>query len=149
MLALLFASLLFTSIIVQNTYTPVNNLDQAANTLEQNLHKKESYINDLLNNKGSFDQLKGLSNNSEAALRLIDDFTAGKNIWFITLNGGQLSFWSGIKVIPEYPASIKEGHSFRKEPNGYYEVIKKSEGDFSAIFFIPVKLNYAFQNEYL
>jgi len=149
MLVLLCASLLFTAIIVQNTYTPVNNLDQAANTLEHNLQKKERYVNDLINNKSSFDQLKGLSNNSTAAIRLIDDFTAGKNIWFITLTGGQLSFWSGIKVIPEYPASIKEGHSFRREANGYYEVIKKSEGDFSAIFFIPVKLNYAFQNEYL
>ena len=49
MLALLCASLLFTAIIVQKTYTPVNNLDQSAKTLENNLHKKERYVNEVIN----------------------------------------------------------------------------------------------------
>ena len=44
---------------------------------------------------------------------------------------------------------IKDGFSFVKEPNGYYEAVRKTEGDFSAIFFIPVKLEYAFQNQFL
>ena len=53
-------------------------------------------------------------------------------------------------MIPAHPAcNIREGYSFIKEPNGYYEVIKKTEGNFSVIFFIPVKVNYAFQNQYL
>jgi two-component system nitrogen regulation sensor histidine kinase NtrY len=149
MLALLCASLLFTAIIVQKTYTPVNNLDQTAQTLEHNLQQKEKYVNGLLYNKTSFDELKTLSKNPGNALKYIGDFTTEKNIWFITLTNGNLSFWSGIKIIPDYPAAIKEGYSFRKESNGYYEIIKKTEGNFSAIFFIPVKLDYAFQNEYL
>jgi len=149
LLVLLCASLFFTAIIVQKTYTPVNNLDQTAKTLEDNLHKKEGYVNDLLNNKDSFKQLKNLPDNSPAAIKLIWDFTNDKNVWITTFTDNHLTFWSGIKVIPEHPALIKEGYSFTKESNGYYEEIKKKEGNFVAIFSIPVKLNYAFQNQYL
>jgi two-component system nitrogen regulation sensor histidine kinase NtrY len=149
LLALLCVSLFFTAIVVQKTYTPVNNLNQTAKTLEDNLHQKEEYVNDLLSNKKRFNQLKSLPNDSQNALLLIQDFTTDNNIWFITLTNNNLSFWSGIKVIPENPSLIKDGHSFIKESNGYYEAIKKTEGDFSAIFFIPVKIDYAFQNQFL
>ncbi len=149
MLVLLCASLLFTAVVVQKTYTPVNNLDQTAKKLENNLHKKEGYVNDVLNNKSSFDQLKRLPDNTTNALKFIQDFTTGQHTWFITLTDGRLSFWSGVKIIPEHPENIKEGHAFIKGPNGYYEAIKKTEGNFSAIFFIPVKSEYAFVNQYL
>jgi two-component system nitrogen regulation sensor histidine kinase NtrY len=149
LLALLCASLFFTAIVVQKTYTPVNNLEQTARKLEGNLHKKEKWVNDVLNNNSAFNQLKTLSGNPAAGLKSIQDFTTNKSIWFITLTNGNLSFWSGVKVIPPDAGSIKDGYSFRKEANGYYEEIKKTEGNFSAIFFIPVKLNYAFQNQYL
>jgi len=149
LLALLCASLLFTAIVVQKTYTPATNLGQTAKELEHNLKKKEGYVNDVLNDKRAFEQLKGLSANPAKALKFIQAFTTDKSIWFITLTDGRLSFWSGVKVIPEHPEVIKEGYSFIKEPNGYYEAIKKSEGNFSAIFFIPVKSRYAFVNQYL
>lgn len=149
LLVLLCASLFFTTLIVKETYTPVNNLYQTAQTLESNLHKKEADINTLLNNKTRFNGLKGLQNNPGAAFKLIQYYTTDRSTWFITVTDEHLSFWSGIKVIPKYPAAIKEGCSFIKEDNGYYEAIKKSDGNFSAIFFIPVKINYAFQNQYL
>ena len=149
MLALLCASLFFTAIIVQYTYTPVNDLEQTAKTLEHNLHKNESCIGDVLNNPKTFAELKTLHENPNVALKYIQDFTTDKNIWFITTKNGDLTFWSGVKVIPDFPDMIKDGHSFRKETNGYYEVIKKTEGDFSAIFYIPVKINYTFQNQFL
>ncbi|HWZ15612.1 MAG TPA: ATP-binding protein [Mucilaginibacter sp.] len=149
LLGLLCASLFFAAIVVQKTHTPVNNLEQTAKTLEGNLHKKEKWVNDVLNSKSAFNQLKTLPDNQTAALKLIQHFTTDKSIWFITLTNGNLSFWSGVKVIPPDAGSIKDGYSFRKETNGYYEEIKKTEGNFSAIFFIPVKLNYAFQNQYL
>ncbi len=148
-LAILCASLFFTAIIVQKTYSPVNNFEQTAKGLEDNLHKKEADIGDVLNHRNDFNKLKELSNNPQDALEFIREFTTDRSTWFITLEDDHLSFWSGIKIIPDHPASIKEGRSFIKEPNGYYEAIKKSEGNFSAIFFIPVKLNYAFQNQYL
>ncbi|MCR8559427.1 GHKL domain-containing protein [Mucilaginibacter sp. BJC16-A38] len=149
MLALLCASLLLTAVIVRQTYTPVNNLDQTAKILEGNLQQKEAYVNSFINDKASYNKLKDLQDSPHTSIDLIKDFTADRNIWFITLKNNQLDFWSGIKVIPELPATIKEGYSFHKESNGYYEVIRKSEGNFSAIFFIPVKISYTFQNPYL
>ncbi|MEO6851088.1 MAG: hypothetical protein ABI203_06730, partial [Mucilaginibacter sp.] len=149
LLALVFASLLLTAIIVQQTYTPKNNLYQTAQTLEDNLHKKENFVNNLINDKASFEKLKNLENDDQAAFKTIKSFTTSENIWVLTFKGGQLVFWSGIKVIPGKPASIHEGNSFIKTPNGYYEAIKKSDGAFSAIFFIPVKTGYPYQNQYL
>jgi two-component system nitrogen regulation sensor histidine kinase NtrY len=149
MLALLTATLLLTAIIAQKTYTPQDNLHQTAKLLEANLHKKESFVYDVLNNKANFDRLKSLSKNGSDASYLSEKSSTDEKIWFITLKNNQLDFWSGIKGIPPPGTPIKEGASFIKEPNGYYEAIKKTDGDFTAIFFIPIKANYAFQNQYL
>ena len=149
MLALLFASLLLTALIVQQTYTPKNNLYQTAQTLEDNLQGKEDVVNKVLNNKAAFDKLKTLDINEQEALKTIKAFTTDENIWMITLKGGHLAFWSGVKVIPNHLELIKDGYSFIKQPNGYYEAIRKTEGTFSTIFFIPVKINYPFTNRYL
>jgi signal transduction histidine kinase len=149
LLALLCASLLFTSIVLQKTYTPAANLEDTARTLTENLRKKESAVTNFIYDERKFVALKRLGKDPAAALKYIQEFTTDKNIWFITLRSGSLSFWSGVKVIPEYPGLIKDGFSIVREPNGYYEAIRKSEGNFSAIFFIPVKLEYAFQNQFL
>jgi two-component system, NtrC family, nitrogen regulation sensor histidine kinase NtrY len=149
LLVLLCASLFITAVIVQKTYTPVNNLEQTAKTLENNLHKKESDVDAVINNPISFNELEELPTHPQLALNYIQKFTTGNSIWFITLKKNQLSFWSGVKVIPDHPEFIKNGYSFLKLANGYYDVIKKTNRDFSVIFFIPVRLNYAFQNQYL
>ncbi|HEY0246100.1 MAG TPA: ATP-binding protein [Mucilaginibacter sp.] len=149
MLALLTAMLLLTAIIAKKTYTPQNNLHQSAKLLEDNLHDKEDYVYQILNKKSSFDSLKTLSANPQDGIAFIQEFAAEKNIGAITLKNNKIDFWSDIKVIPNNAGFIKEGSSFIKEPNGYYEAIKKTEGNFSAIFFIIVKTNYAFQNQYL
>jgi len=149
MLALLCASLFITAIIAQNTYTPVNNLFQTGKTLEQNLQKKERAVNNAINKSSTFNQLKSLQDHPDTALKFIQYFTTDRSTWFITLKKDSLLFWSGVKVIPENTQIIKEGYSFQQEANGYYEVIRKNEGDFSAIFFIPVKLNYQIQNQFL
>jgi two-component system, NtrC family, nitrogen regulation sensor histidine kinase NtrY len=149
LLALLFASFLLTGIIVQKTYTSKNNLYQTGQILEDNLHKKEEVVNKTINNKTSFDKLKTLEDNELEALKAIKAFTTDENIWTSTFHDGHLAFWGGVKVIPTHPELIKEGYSFVRESNGYYEAIKKSDGKFSAIFFIPVKIEYPFQNQYL
>ncbi len=150
MLALLAASLLLTAIIVRLTYTPANNLSQTAKILEDNLHKKEEYINNAINTPAGFNRFKTLAENGEAGLQCIKDFTDDRKIWITTfINKDSLQFWTGVKIIPASASGIKEGYSFIKQPNGRYEAIKKSEGGFSVIFFIPVKINYAVQNQYL
>jgi len=149
LLTLIGLSLLITAIIVQKAYSPVNNLVKAGTTLEENLHKKEAYVNELINNKLSFRLLKYLPDNEQDALNDINDITVNNRILFITLQNNNLRFWSGIRVIPDNLGAIKEGYSFVRQPNGYYETIRKTKGDFSVIFFIPIKLNYAFENQYL
>jgi signal transduction histidine kinase len=149
LLTLIGIGLLLTAIFVQKTYTPINNLVQTGQSLEDNLHKKEAYIFNQLNDKVKFNQLKTLAENDQNAIGFIEDFTTKHNTWFVTAYNNKLSFWSGIKVLPDTLQNIKEGTSFIKQPNGYYEAIKKTDGDFSAIFFIPVKINYTFTNQYL
>lgn len=149
MLALLGASLLLTALIVRLTYTPAHNLVQTAKMLEDNLHKKEDYINRAINTPANFNSFKKLATDETQALNAIKDFTTDRNIWVITATNGNLSFWSGIKIIPANFSKIKDGTSFIKEQNGYYETIKKSEGNFSVIFFIPIKSSYVVQNKYL
>src|SRR6202012_3338337 len=149
LLALLFASLLFTSIVVQSTYTPAKNLEQTARILQDNLQRKEGDITALIDNKAKFDALKTIQQHPEDALKIIQYYTTDRSIWFSTFNGDSLLFWSGIKTIPQKPKLIKEGVSFKRDSNGYYETIKKSEGNFSVVFSIPVKIEYEIQNEYL
>lgn len=149
LLTLIGIGLLFTAIFIQKTYTPVNNLDQSALALEANLHKKEAYIDKLLKDKEQLNKFKTLGDNDQEAINRIEEFTTQRNTWFITAYNNHLSFWSGIKVLPDSIGNIREGNSFIRQPNGYYEAIKKTEGAFSVIFFIPVKINYSFTNQYL
>ncbi|HVV56226.1 MAG TPA: ATP-binding protein, partial [Mucilaginibacter sp.] len=97
----------------------------------------------------AFEKLKTLSGDEQEALRTIQKFTTEQNIWLITTRNGHLEFWSGIKIIPDRLRHIHEGYSFIHEDNGYYDVVKKTEGNFSALFFIPVKADYPFENKYL
>jgi len=140
---------MLTAIIARKTYTSEDSLHQTAKLLEDNLHGKENLIDETLNNPVRFNRLKTLSSNTAEALNTITHFTTNNYIWLVTLKNEQLAFWSGTKVLPHDLAKIKNGVSFINQPNGYYEVIRKNDGDFSAIFFIPVKINYAFQNQYL
>ncbi|RCH54493.1 histidine kinase [Mucilaginibacter hurinus] len=149
LLGLLTVSLFITAIIVPNSYTPDTALEQTARLLQKNIHKKEQHILNVLNNKQQYNLLKTFPANESKAIDMINDLTREKYIWFITLHKSKLKFWSGIKVLPANPAAIKEGYSFIKQPNGYYETFRKNDGDFSVIFFFPVKVNFAFQNKYL
>jgi two-component system nitrogen regulation sensor histidine kinase NtrY len=108
LLALLFASLLITAIIVEKTYSPANNLAQTAQALEDNLHQKERYVYNMLNDKETFNQLKGFSVKHKEGLAFINDYTLNKSIWLITLRNGQISFWSGAKIIPNNAARFKD-----------------------------------------
>ncbi|MCC8410737.1 GHKL domain-containing protein [Mucilaginibacter sp. UR6-1] len=149
LLALLTVSLFLTAIVLPNSYTPARTLEQTAKKLEGNIHDKEEFIQGVLDDSLKFNQLKTLRRNDQLSLKLIADYTVKEHVWFITLDTGRLSFWSGVKVLPRNPARIKPGRSFIRQQNGYYEAIRKDEGNFSAIFLFPVKINYAFQNKYL
>ena len=149
MLALLGASLLLTAIIVRTTYTPAINLAQTAKILEENLQRKEDFVNNAISTPTGYGRFRNLADDNEDGLKCLKEFTTDRNIKVITTKKNVLTYWSDIAIIPKNPKAIKEGYSFIKESNGYYEAIKKSQDDFSAIFFIPVKTNYMVQNQYL
>ncbi|WP_158557115.1 ATP-binding protein [Mucilaginibacter conchicola] len=146
----MFASLLFTALAIESTYTPANNLVQTARLLENNLHKKETLVYNFLTSKQAFEEIKNLRNTPKKGLNFIQDYTMKRGIWALVYKNGKLNFWSGAKVIPPKAVQrIKEGCSFIKQPNGYYEAIRKTDGETVVIFFIPVRNSYPFGNEYL
>ncbi|RYY37218.1 MAG: HAMP domain-containing protein [Sphingobacteriaceae bacterium] len=149
LLALLTVSLFITAIIVPRSYTPEATLQETAKTLEGNIHKKEKFILNFLNDSTSYNSLKTVEKKDQYALDLIAKFTVNEHIWFNTYKNGKLVFWSGIRVLPVEPRRIKEGYSFTRQPNGYYETIKKSDGDFTVVFLLPVSYSYGLQNKYL
>ena len=149
MLALLGASLLLTAVIVRSTYTRAVNLAQTAKMLENGLHQKEEFVNKAINAPTGLNRFKAIANNYEDGLKCIDDFTSKRNILVLTYKDGRIQYWSDITMIPQNPGYVKEGYSFHRWENGYYEAIKKSDGNFSVMFLIPVKANYAVQNQYL
>jgi len=149
LLAIVCATFLLTATIVKETFTPKVNLTQTGTLLQDNLSRKEEEVTQLINDKDKFDKLKTLDYDQKYAIKFINEYSLSKRIWLFTYKNNHINFWSGVKILPESPGRFKEGTSFVKRPGGYYEVIKKSEGNFSVLFFIPVKLTYPYHNKYL
>ncbi len=148
LLALLSVSFLLTAVIVRNTYTPHHSFIKSAQTLESNLHQKEKQVENLFTGK-NFEELKALPDRHQKALSLMEQLTVKDRIWLVTYRNDKVKFWSGIKVMPSSYKKYKQGSSFYKEENGYFEVIRKTEGDFTAVAFIFIKNNFRIQNQYL
>jgi hypothetical protein len=148
LLALICLGLFLTAIIAKQTYSPANNLESSAKTLEGNLHQKEVRVQGLITDKNLLFKLKNIPNDEQYALSLVD-IAKKERIYITIFEKGQISYWNGIRVLPDAITSVKDGSSFLKESNGYYEAVKKTDGAFSVIFYIPIKNNYSFQNSYL
>ncbi|NEU08850.1 HAMP domain-containing histidine kinase [Flavihumibacter sp. R14] len=145
-LALAFAG---TALTINSTFNKEEILYEDAETLQKNLHRKERFINDFLNDPALLDSLKTLPENTSWAQTLIKRFQDEKRIYLHTYQAGKLKFWIGNNILFDTDASFKEGSTFLTWKNGWYEVIKKSNGDFSALAFIPIKANYPYENRYL
>lgn len=148
LLALICLSLFLTAIIARKTYSPGNNLESSAKTLEKHLNEKEEIVAGYINDADNFIRLKNIENDEAFALQLVE-VARNEKIYTATYYRNQLTYWSGIRILPNDITDIKEGSSFIKEVNGYYEAIKKSDGNFCVVFYIPVKNNYSYQNAYL
>jgi len=148
LLALICIALFLTAIIAKQTYSPANNLESSAKTLEGNLHQKESRVLEFISNKTSLFKLKNINNDEQYALSLID-LAKKEKIYIAVFNNDRLIYWNGVRVLPKNINIVKDGSSFLTEPNGYYEAIKKTDGAFSVVFYIAVKNKYSYQNPYL
>ena len=148
LLAIVCATFLLTAIIVKETFTPKVNLAQTGAILQKNINKKEAYINEIISKKG-IDRLKQLPDRPTDAINFIQHYNTQKRILVYTYKNNHISFWTGGRIAPESPVPYKEGAQFVKLTNGYYEVVKKSDGNFTVLAFILVKPIYRFENQYL
>ncbi|RKR81114.1 HAMP domain-containing protein [Mucilaginibacter gracilis] len=148
LLALICLSLFLTAIIAKQSYSPRNNLDSSAKTLETNLRQKETFARDFIDNKTNFIKLKSVANSEQYALDLTN-LVKNEHLYLCTYSNNQLSYWNGVSALPDNIAQYKDGTSFIKTTNGYYELIKKSDGNFCVAIFVLVKNNYHYQNQYL
>lgn len=145
-LALAFAG---TALTINLTFNKEEILHQDSQVIQTRLHEKENFIKEFINNPVIFDSLKTLHQNPAWATSLIPKFQDERRIYLHTYNKGKLLFWIGNNVLFDSDAGFKEGSTFLTWKNGWYEAIKKSEGDFSVMALIPIKSNYPYQNQYL
>lgn len=131
------------------SYNSYNVLASSALTLQKSLQDHESFINNFLKDPVKFNSLKTIDRNEKKSLQLIDEFSKNKKVYFSTYKNSKLDFWSSIRIVPDSSSAYPNGTSFIHEDNGYYEVVKKTEGDFSVLFFIAIKAAYRYQNQYL
>ncbi len=149
LLFLLTVSFAATALTINFTFDKTEILEFDATTIERNLHKKEKFVHKYLRNANNFKALKTIHDNPALATELIYNFRDKRNLVLNTYHHKKLTFWGGIKFAPSTDAGIKEGSSLLKSDNGWYEAIKKTEGDFSVVCFIPIKSDYRFQNKHL
>ncbi len=148
-MVVLCISLSLTALSVKMSYNSQNILASSALTLQKNLNDHEAIVEAFLKDPINLKKLKNLGRDEKEALRLIEEFSKSKKIYFCTYKNNKLDFWSSIRIAPDSSSAYKTGTSFIHRKNGYYEAIKKTEGDFSVLFFIPIKAAYHYQNQYL
>ncbi|MES3019729.1 MAG: HAMP domain-containing sensor histidine kinase [Bacteroidota bacterium] len=146
MLAIGFAC---TALTIDFTINKLEVLHLDGQKIERRLHRKEEFVKEFVNNPANRDSLRNITKNEVWAQYAIKELSEKRNIYIQTFESGKLKFWSGIKIILETDTLLKEGSTFIPWENGYYEAIKKSEGKFSVVCYIPVMAKYPYQNEYL
>lgn len=138
-----------TAVTLHFTFNKNEILELDAKTIEYNLHKKEKFVKDFLNNKKNFDALRTIHKNPGLASDIIEQFRDRKALYLHTYYNHQLVFWGANRIAPTTDGGLKEGSNRIKTQNGWYEAIKKSSGNFSAVCIIPIKADYPFQNKFL
>jgi two-component system nitrogen regulation sensor histidine kinase NtrY len=131
------------------SYNADNLLESSALTLQKKLNDREAFVEDFLKDQTKFKKLEHLSQNEKEALQLIKEISQDKEITFCTYRNSKLNFWSSIQIVPDSASAYQSGASFIQENKVSYEAIKKTEGSFTVLFFIPVKTAYAYQNQYI
>lgn len=137
-----------TSLTARWASTKLLKLYNIADDIEEKLNNRESEIYNYLSVKENINNLKKIATDANLATKTLDFFNK-RNIYFQTYKNKNLSFWSDAVVPSNNPTGFKEGISFVEYENGWYEVIKKSDKDFFVLFFIPIKQQLPFNNQYL
>ncbi|MCD0487126.1 HAMP domain-containing histidine kinase [Pedobacter sp. MC2016-14] len=137
-----------TAISLKHSVTKKDLLAHEAALLQKNLNASERLVHNFLSNKSQLTMAKQLHVNEAAAMQFINSYRA-QGINLLVYEHGELQFWSSYKAVMPLPDMVKEGTSFLQLANGWYEVIKKTQGNFAFIFLIDVKNQFVIENRYL
>ncbi|MXV14951.1 sensor histidine kinase [Hufsiella ginkgonis] len=149
LLFLLTLSFVITALTLRLTYHREDVLKTDAQELEKNLHEQEQFVNEFLHNRADFESLKTLDTNAVLAEKFLTEFRIARAVYVFTYNSNVLVFWGANRIAPQTDAGLKEGSNMVNWQNGWYEAIKRTDGKFSAVCYIPIKANYPIQNQYL
>ncbi|MET0573802.1 MAG: HAMP domain-containing sensor histidine kinase [Pedobacter agri] len=145
LLLVLGCCLIVTSISLSRFTTKNELLERDAKEVQQNLLVKERDVAAFLASKSEVKKAKELHVNPKEAIEFLDVYRKVKGINLLTFQNNQLKFWSTYRVTDIDPRTIKEGSSVLFFSNGWYEVIKSTQGDFSLIFLISIQSQYPFK----
>jgi two-component system nitrogen regulation sensor histidine kinase NtrY len=145
LLLVLGCCLIATSISLSRFTTKSELLEHDAEEIQQNLLIKEKSVQSFLTDKKEVAKAKRFHLNPKNALDFIESFREKNGINLLTYQNNQLKFWSTYKVSELDPTAIKEGSSVLFFSNGWYEVIKSTQNNFSLIFLISIQSQYPFK----
>lgn len=137
-----------TALSLKHSITKKDLLRYEAGVLQENLAANERVVYNFLSNPQQVERAKQLHLNEGYALNYINTYKP-KGINILIYERSVLKFWSSAKAIPTDLEKINEGSSFIQFPNGWYEVIKKTQGKYSLVFLIDIKDQFSIQNRYL
>ncbi|WAC42114.1 hypothetical protein [Pedobacter sp. SL55] len=137
-----------TAISLRNSITKKDLLLHEANRLQENLLVRERIIYDYLTMPDRLEDLKKFSVDEKLSSDFIATYrSSGINV--LVYKKGELTYWSTYKATPKNVDRLKDGTSFVLLPNGYYELIKKTVGEYMFVFLVTVKTQFAIENQYL
>jgi len=152
LLFILGCCLIATSISLSQFTSKSEFLEKEGENLQEKLWLKEQIVKDFIADNKQVETAKQYHLNAKYGLYFLNLYHKN-GIDLLTFQNNVLKFWSTLKVCDINPEIIKEGKSVLFLSNGWYEVIKKTENNFTFVFLIaiesqyPVKENQFFKNE--
>ena len=137
-----------TAVSIRNSVTKKDLLIHEADQLQKSILAKEKVAYNYFSSVDKTEELKKIGVDETIANKFVNKYRKdGLNVLVYKKN--HLQYWSSYKAIPQNLQRLKDGSSFHQLANGYYDLIKKTDGDYTYVFLITVKTQYAIENQYL
>jgi two-component system nitrogen regulation sensor histidine kinase NtrY len=137
--------LVVTSLSLSYFSTPAEVLRNEGEIVQKNFSQKKNIVDNFIKNRRQVEAAKGFDRDPNSALDFLNSYRDRNGINLLVYETGKLRFWSFTKVDNIHPESIKEGNSVLYFSNEWYNITKKTEGEFTLIFLIGLQTNYSFQ----
>lgn len=148
LLLILGVCCIVTALSLKHSITQKDLLQHEAAILQEHLSENERIVYHFLNDSQQTAAARQFDRNEKAALSCMAAFQS-KGIILLSYDQDEMKFWSSVQAIPPDLDKIPEGSSFMQFPNGWYEVIRKTEDNYSLVFLLEVKTQFSIQNRFL